>query len=436
MTHETTWKQPVPNALIDYAPILGQRYLKNRETSHLSTDSSFGPRSESQSVIRSKTRPITSPISSNRSVKKYADSKGGLTNNFLSENNESSNEENIEICLSDKSPDVQNRIHDNSDAVKTTSCENQSNLSNLQSKDPEHTANIHEINSERWVLKYSRKSGKKYWKDRITGETTWHVPTVYAATVTREAAIAALNISRSQEDEISDCVSINRVCYDDTEKLTKAEVQLQIQPDIVHKQKVSELLYQSQLSTLVPVPQLLLSVDVLPQFVEPVLQVFPGSLPAPTLVQIRSTNIDLESNGTKSVQVGTDNDAMVVDLTDSKRTAATISSQSCLSSPAYINSTLNFAANLTSPSRNETERLSITDQLDINTNKKNYESVKKATNDNTNEDGIPLKMDSRQLLRDRKLFDLTGNLPWEISTESSSATNPLWRILIENRPKT
>ena len=444
MTHETTWKQPVPNALVDYAPILGQRYLNNREISHLSPDSSSVPRSETQSLNRSnishKTRPTTSPKSSNPSVKKYADSKVGLTSICLSENSKSSNEKNIEMSVGDKSPDIQNRIHDNTDAVHASTYDNQSNISNLQRDDLEHAGNIDKINSERWVSKYSRKNGKKYWKDRITGETTWRLPTVYAATVTREAAIAALNISRSQEDEISDCVSINRVCYDDTEKLTRAEAQLQTQPDIVHKQKVSEPLNQSQLSALVSVPQSVLSVDVLPQFVEPVLQVFSGSLPAPTLVQIRSTNIDLESKGTKSVQVGTDNNAMVVDLpnpnlTDSKRTAVTISSQSCLSSLAYVNSTLNFVADSTSPSRNEIEGLPITNELDTNTNKKNSESVRQATNDNTNEDGIPLKMDSMQLLRNRKLFDLPGNLPWEISTDSSSATNPLWRILIENRPK-
>ena len=370
MTHETTWKQPVPNALVDYAPILGQRYLNNREISHLSPDSSSVPRSETQSLNRSnishKTRPTTSPISSNPSVKKFADSKVGLTSICLSENSKSSNEKNIEMSVGDKSPDIQNRIHDNTDAALASTYDNQSNISNLQRDDSEHAGNIDKINLERWVSKYSRKNGKKYWKDRITGETTWRLPTVYAATVTREAAIAALNISRSQEDEISDCISINRVRNDETEKLIKSDVQLQIQPHILHEQKLSQPLIESQISAPLPAPPLFLPADGLPQFVRPVLEVSLGNLPAPILVQIESANIDLESNdsksindlesngsksiydlesngsksiidlksnGSKSINVTTDDDmaAPVLDLTDSNHTAATALSQSCLS---------------------------------------------------------------------------------------------------------
>ena len=146
----------------------------------------------------------------------------------------------------------------------------------------------------------------------------------------------------------------------------------------MHEQKLSQSLIQSQLSAPLPAPHLFLPADGLPQFVRPVLEVSLGNLPAPTLVQIESANIDLESdgsksindlesngskstidlesNGSKSINVATDDDmaAPALDLTDSNHTAATALSQSCLSpvSPD-IHPTSIFISNSTSQSRNK-----------------------------------------------------------------------------------
>ena len=468
MTNETTWKRPVPKSLVDYAPILGQRYLNNRETSKLSPEirrRKFRPdsRSDSQS-------PTSSSICQNASYQQRITSAVNSKIEYIAEDmllvtdisqSERAQSQSIDINFINNSLNSSDNQFDKINAVHTDKLNNVSSKHEHQDEDMIHTGtdytnNTNESVTDRWVLKHSRKNGRKYWKDRITGKTTWNLPTSHPVAHTAAqlaAAVVALNMSSSYDDGVSTCASTNKAPFVGTKSGIKSNVQLPVQPPVVHTSQLDASLTESMMLTSPPPPPLLLPTHVIPQYVTPVLQVLTEDLPLSTFKSATSDSNNLEGNGSRSSDITSANDMTEVAPVRTVPTCTIPSNASkdfltqfnslaitdiYLTSPPPSNINSHSTMISCSPSLNRPRPkalLPTPNNLDFKTINTNQENIRLGSYCSANNDEKLIKIKSKENVKKERMFDLDGNVPWKFSSECSSHTNPLQRFLMENRIK-